>query len=380
MIAALLLVVAGPGRADDFRFAEKKLGPAELRYYGSVPVLSVEGTPEEIGVQIAKLAASAAPGMTGYFHSLVKENHLDKALPALIFTANGLLKRFPDDYRRELEAMVKEYGNDRDLIVVGNTLWDMGKLGGCSTLIVEPARSKTGEPLFGRNFDFPTYGTLHQFGYVVVYRPKGKQAFASVNFPGLVGVHSGMNEKGLALAVVDIPETSDGSPRLNLGAVPMILSFRRILEECSTVEEAEAVLRATPRTTLLSLAVCDRTHAAVFELTPRNVQRRQPDDGISCCTNHFRLPGLATKMECWRYALLDSYKGVPKIGIDEVMRKMDQVNQGEQTILTMVFEPCTLRMHVGLGKGPSSSRPLQPLDLNALFKTNGDAGQGHSDP
>ncbi len=79
---------------------------------------------------------------------------------------------------------------------------------------------------------------------VVICKPKGKNAFASVNLPGLVGVCSGMNDKGLAIAVLDIPETADGSPRLNLSAVPMILSFRRILEECSTVEEAEAILAA----------------------------------------------------------------------------------------------------------------------------------------
>jgi predicted choloylglycine hydrolase len=367
MIGAALLVLTSPVRAQEFRFKEGKAGPAELRYIGHVPVMFVEGTPQEIGAQTAALVGHAAPGLTDYFTNLLKSNKLDKVLPALKFTSNNLLKRFPDDYRAELDAMLNKYSKYRDLIVIGNTLWDMGKLEGCSTYIIEPGKSATGEPIFGRNFDFPTLGALDQFSMVIVYKPKGKQAFASVNFPGLVGVCSGMNEKGLAVAVVDIPETADGSPRLNLSAVPMILSFRRILEECATVEEAEAVLRGTPRTTLLSLAVCDRTHGAIFELTPKNVHRRDPEDNVCISTNHFRTSGFATKTSCWRYALMEASKAKPKIGLEDVAFMMDHVNQGELTIQTMIFEPRSMRMHVGLGKGPVSSRPLQPLDLTELF-------------
>jgi isopenicillin-N N-acyltransferase-like protein len=383
MIGAALFVLVSPVRADDFRFKEKKFGPAELRYFGHVPVLFVEGTPEQIGAQTGALVGDAAPGLSDYFKKLLQANKLDKALPALIFTSSNLLKRFPADYRNELEAMSANYGSYRELIVVANTLWDMGKLGGCSAYIIEPAHSKNGEPIFGRNFDFPSLGTLDQYCMVVVCKPKGKNAFASVNLPGLIGVCSGMNDKGLAVAVLDIPDTADGSPRLNLSAVPMILSFRRILEECSTVEEAEVILRGTSRTTLLSLAVCDRTHGAIFELTPKNVHRREPEDAVCISTNHFRTSGLATNMACWRYALMEASKAAPKIGLEDVIQMMDRVNQGELTIQTMVFEPRAMRMHVGVGKGPVSSRPLQPLDLTALFGSRSNlkgAGEGSNNP
>ena len=53
---------------------------------------------------------------------------------------------------------MKQSGVDRDLLIVGNTMFDVKKIGGCSTLIVEPDRSATGGPLFGRNLDFPTLG------------------------------------------------------------------------------------------------------------------------------------------------------------------------------------------------------------------------------
>ena len=151
-----LLVLISPVRAEDFRFKEKKFGPAELRYFGNVPVLFVEGTPEEIGKQTAALAGDAAPGLTAYFKNLLRANQLDKALPALKFTSNGLLKRFPADYRKELETMLAEFGSYRDLIVIGNTLWDIGKLEGCSTYVIEPDHDAWvvgSDPFVGFEFD-----------------------------------------------------------------------------------------------------------------------------------------------------------------------------------------------------------------------------------
>ena len=39
---------AQPAAKPAFKYAEAKHGPAELKYYGKIPVLAVSGTPEEI--------------------------------------------------------------------------------------------------------------------------------------------------------------------------------------------------------------------------------------------------------------------------------------------------------------------------------------------
>ena len=98
-----------------------------------------------------------------------------------------MLPRFPAAYRTELEAGDKGRRPAAGKGVVANCLWDIKKLG-CSTLFVAPDRSATGRPLMGRNFDFPTFGVLQKYSLVIVCRPDGKHAFASVGFPGLVGV------------------------------------------------------------------------------------------------------------------------------------------------------------------------------------------------
>ena len=56
------------------------------------------------------------------------------------------------------------------------------KMGGCSTLVVEPGRSAVKGPLFGRNLDYPTLGFLQDYTLVTIYRPRGRHAFASIGF------------------------------------------------------------------------------------------------------------------------------------------------------------------------------------------------------
>jgi hypothetical protein len=239
--------------------------------------------------------------------------------------------------------------------------------------------------LFGRNLDFPTLGFLHEYTLVTVYRPKGKHAFVSIGFPGMLGCISGMNDAGLAVATLEVYATKDQSPRLDPKGVPYTLCFRRLLEECTTVAEAEQLLRSLPRTTMNNLAVCDKKGGAVFEITSRNVVVRRADDGLCACTNHFRSKDLcvAKEMICDRYPrLLDTpaeilaekirangqAPALSRLGLADVARKLNASNQGDLTLQTMIFEPASLRLHLAFGKTPSSALPLKPLDLAPLFK------------
>jgi len=369
LLLAGLLVLTLPARAADgpFRYQEGQHGKGELKYIQGIPVLVVAGAPKEMGEQIGTLTRDGTAGLLGYFRKLLKEVNLEAALPWLTLTSKGLASRFPADYLTEAAAGAKVAGIDYDLIITANLLWDMKKLG-CSTLFVAGARSATGGPLMGRNFDFQTLGVLGQYSLVIVYRPEGKHAFAAVAFPGLIGPVSAMNDAGLSLAVLDVHAAADGSQAFDFTGTPLLAMLRQIMETCTTVAEAEKLLKETRRTTRINLAVCDRSGGAVFELTPKSVQRRQPDEGLCCCTNHFRTKGLAVDTECPRFTELEKSKALPKLGLAEVAKRMDAANQGENTLQTMIFEPAALKLHIALGKGPTSAKPLQPLDLGPLFR------------
>src|SRR5262249_18315158 len=147
-----------------------------------------------------------------------------------------------------------------------------------------------------RNFDFPPLGDdLPKYTLVMIYRPKGKRAFAAVGFPGLIGHPSGINDVGVALATNEITSAGDDSPRFNATGVPMASHFRRVMEECGSVAEVEKLLRSAKLTTMGSVTVCDKKEGVVFEVTPRTVAVRRADRGVCVCTNHFVTKGLATE-------------------------------------------------------------------------------------
>jgi predicted choloylglycine hydrolase len=386
LLPMLCLTASLPAQGDEpFRYPEGKHGKGELRYLHGVPVLLVEGTPEEIGEQVAVLAGKAAKRLMNYPREAV--SHLAtpvgmKALwPTIVKEGYRLHQNFPEDYRKELDAMIQASGNAREPAIVGNTIFDLKYLFlpllGCSVLIVEADHSQTGQPLFGRNMDHLGLGYLPRYTLVTVYRPKGKHAFACVGWPGMVGVISGMNDAGLTVAALETTGAPrEQGPMFNPKGVPFALCYRRLLENCTTVEEAEKLLRSMERTTMENLAICDRNGSAVFEFTPTRLVVRRGEEGLCLCTNHFCTPQLKLaqpkniKTTLDRYASLTKARTEQKLGVAEVQRYLHAANQGEETLQTMIFEPSTLTLHLAAadGKAPASAQKLKQVNLAALLK------------
>jgi hypothetical protein len=162
----------------------------------------------------------------------------------------------------------------------------------------------------------------------------------------------------------------DGAPMFNPKGEPYTFCFRRMLEECTTTAEAEKLLRAAARTTILSLATCDLNGGLVLEMTPKTVAaRRGGNKGILACTNHFRTDELAMPMfmRCSRYQSLTQGRTPDAMTVADVGRRLHAANMGKLTAQTMVFEPAALTLHVAIGACPSSALPMKELDLKPLF-------------
>ena len=149
--------------------------------------------------------------------------------------------------------------------------------------------------------------------------------------------------------------------------MPYALCFRRLLEECTTVAEAEKLLKSMRRTTRVNLAISDKTRGAVFEITPKQVVVRSSADGYCPCTNHFRMPELATWTDCRRYGILEQIKDEGKLSVAKLSYKLNQAAHSSATLQTMIFEPATLKLHLAIGEPPTSKLPLKTLDLKPLL-------------
>ena len=164
--------------------------------------------------------------------------------------------------------------------------------------------------------------------------------------------------------------SADGAPLLNPKGMPYALAFRRILEECKTIEEAEKLLRKTERSTILSLAVCDRQSCGVLEITPKNVVLRRGSDGICVNTNHFRSESLALWKHCPRYAVLSKAAAIEKLDVADVFKKLDEVNLGPLTVQSMVFEPGAACPAPGHGHVPGDEATAGKTGTQAVFPTH----------
>jgi predicted choloylglycine hydrolase len=370
-----------PAVSSPFRYPEGSHGSAELRYRSGLPVLTVGGSPEEVGEAVGVLAMRPAQRMLDYPRDSLAMYRAGWLHGVLAWLGERLVRRFPAEYHRELEGMVRGSGIERAQAVVGNTLFDIKKFFACSALLVEAERSATGAPLMGRNLDYPSLGYAHEYGLVTVYRSAGtgsngrqRFAFASVGFPGLVGCLSGMNEAGLCVAVLECFQAPLFTCRINLAGITYGVCIRRMLESCATIDEAKALLKRLRRTTLFNLALADRERVAVLEVTTRRVVERPARRGACVCTNHFCTEAMRPAWQRNIYTTLDRHavlaqaeRGCERFGVAELHQGLHAASQPDETLQTMVFEPAKGRLYLAMGTCPSSAGPLRTLEVGALF-------------
>jgi isopenicillin-N N-acyltransferase like protein len=368
---AFVLALAPTARGEEpKKFPEAKHGNGDLRYVEGVPVLTVRGKPAEMGEQFGVLAIKNAPDITGLHKRFLKDANLENEYVLLGALSSRLKPNFPPHLTTEVEAASKAGERQLALLVFANTVADLSSGMGCSTVVVGKDRSATGSPLFGRNFDWLPVQGITEHTLVVVYKGEGKRAFAAVTVAPISGVISGMNDAGLSITMNEISiKQSKDKAEFNWKGTPLMFAFRRVLEECSTVAEAEKLLREMTRTTTVCMTICDKNGGAVFEITPKSVEVRSPENGVCCCTNHFRSGTLGMDEKCDRYTKLAPLlaKDAAKLGVADVFGELDKVHQGKHTLQSMVFEPKDRVLHLAYGTGPSTKLKAKKLDLGKLF-------------
>lgn len=372
--SSLLLLVclaSGLQAQEAFRFPEATYQAGSLKYHNGIPVLTLSGTSEQLGEQAARLMAEPSARLLKFpeelLNKLATPTGTKLLMPSLMKTSHKLYDNFPADYRAESESLLKHSGIDRNTFIFGNTVFDqkhlLMSLFGCSAVIVEKERSSTGQTIFARNMDYMGLGYLQQYTLVTIVHQPGKKSFASIGYPGTLGVISGINADGLAIASLETTGSpKEKGPAFDPEGVPFLLNYRRILEECSTVEEAYQMLSKMKRTTSQHLAVCDKNGGAILEYTPTHVIKRTAEHGTCRCTNHFissdlkleKPKNIFTTLD--RLASLDaSCAGQHPIGVGELKTYLHKVNQKDMTLQSMIFEPAALRLHLAIGTGTETA-------------------------
>lgn len=374
-VPVLALLLAAPLVAQQTAvFKEGKHKGGELKFVDGVPVVTVSGSPAEIGEQLGELIGKNATDPNPVLDDFLEAVKLKGTLPVLKKLSGSLKGNFPADHLTEMDALAKQAGYELDVLLVSNTIYDLSSsMMGCSTLVVDKSRSASGTVLFGRLFDWVPSKGLPDRACVLVCKPKGKRAFASVTLAPITGVISGMNDAGLCVTLNEISlKSAKDKSKFDWEGVPTLLAFRRVLEECETVAEAEKLLRGMKRTTTACMTIADAKGGAVFEISPKSVEVRSPNNGVCTCTNCFVSDALCTTDKpCPRLVKLkEAEKGEEKLGVKEVFDHLDGVNQKKSTLQAMVFEPAERKLHLKLGDGKESATKSKAvtLELGKLLK------------
>ena len=223
-----------------------------------VRVVYLAGTPEEIGAEHTALLhdrmAEDEQVLWDGFAELVPIG----AARTLMFDVGRvqnrhLLENFPDARRRELGAEANAFSPDPyadklptfQRMVTLHALYDIAlgfehsPLLACTAFGLKPEQTANGEALFARAFDFEAAEVFDSDKVVFIVKEDGLLKFASVAWPGFVGVVTGMNEEGVAIAVHG-GRARDTSPR----GMPIAFSLRNVLQRAHTTEEAVALLKS----------------------------------------------------------------------------------------------------------------------------------------
>ena len=205
-------------------------------------VLILEGTPEEMGTAHGRLmkleigSTRARIYAAGVAASLAKgESFIARTDEAIRRTKPFVPKR----YYEEMDALAASLGYDaQDVYRLNNFM----ELFHCSGVAIRGPASKDGRVLHARALDYARDIGLQDSSTIIVFMPKEQNAWISVSYSGFCGTVTAMNEKGLAIGEMG------GGGEGKWDGLPMAFMMRRIVEECSTVDEALTLMKSTPLT------------------------------------------------------------------------------------------------------------------------------------
>lgn len=164
--------------------------------------------------------------------------------------------------------------------------------GECSTFAVAPPAG--GPPRTLQTWDW--YDHLRDGAVTVELEPRPGRTVRLFTEFGVVG-KIGVNDAGFGLHFNILAHADDGGTP----GVPVHVVARRLLDEASSLDEAESLVRTAPLSASTVLTCVDwdgaRGRVRMLELSPAGIAAIAPatrDEGVLLHTNHFLDPQLAT--------------------------------------------------------------------------------------
>ncbi len=278
-----------------------KFGKARIEKIGRLWVIYLKGTPFERGFQHGTLMRYIAKNSIDFY----------KSLPVIItcrlsgrgiastrpfqrikhYLIRKLISRLSQDVLEEIRGLSVGLGMKLEEVaeaaMLGEVLQCAEKILGMvpfaprfwipgisGTAVI---RESTGGSLFvGRNFDFWGAGYWDENPAVIFHYPDKGKAFCAISTAGFpCGGYTAINEDGLLITA-----TMLSAPIFNTRGKPVLSAIHDLLRNCSTVNEALALLDTQKIAGMWGFALAGGRDldAAVLEISTKSKNLRKPDD------------------------------------------------------------------------------------------------------
>ncbi len=263
----------------------------------------IEGKPFERGVAFGQLTRELLYYQETSFVEQIREivpsgGYLKLLKYFIAFFNRNLDKNIPDEYKDEIYGTSFACSPEYDFIGSGyqrqlnyHAAHDIGhalqglSLVACTSFSVWDSQSVDSSLIVGRNFDFYMGEKFAENKIVCFVNPSDGFKFVMITWADLIGVVSGMNEKGLT---VTINASRSTIPRQ--AATPVTLLAREILQYAGTIEEAYALSKKRRLFVSESILIGSaRDHKTVIiEKSPSKDDLVYPESDRIICTNHYQ--------------------------------------------------------------------------------------------
>jgi hypothetical protein len=301
----------------------------------------------------------------------------------LQWMARGFWPYIPPHLQQEMAALAAGAEVGLGSILLLNVADDLANNSPrCSALAVGDSRTDRGDYVMGRNLDYPVFTEpLTELQTLFLIEPHRGQHLASLAWPGYVGVCTGINAAGVALA-----QLSSMSLDRSLKGTPAALRFRQALEDGDTVNAVAARVRSMPCTIGNNLMLCGPREALVLEVSARQGAVRRPENGLLTTTNHYQSPAMErlkgrfpprppysvlaayqfteaySQARNQRLQELASGRRLGPADLQKILADPAVANAG--TTVCTVFHPAERRLWVARGQTPPVNRgPFEAIKL-----------------
>ena len=366
-----LFVACVLGLAAVSAAAERVAVPhGRLEALNGYTVVSVEGTPEEMGTAYGTLLK---PVIQRVVKAMITDGVCaEKEARENILKGSRVMERFqPQEFIAELKAIAKAAEVSYDDLLLLQYFGDVRRCitgpGGsmlCTSFAILPPLTKGRICLVGRNFDYFDNGVGEYASILAHYRPKGRIGFVTVTWAGVINGWTLLSERG----IVTSNNTAFGARSQSLEGISTCNLLRYVAERAGTVAEGIELVRKGPRAcgTCILVASGNPPDAALIEFDHEGMAVRRPKEGfVGAANSYFELyqePAgadpywgrIGTARDLARKGNLDFSCNIA--GADGV--PIEGMN-----LHSVMIDATALRLKVAMGKIPACKLPYRAFRL-----------------